>query len=53
MMIENGWTKELERLRAENTELREMLEYVRLVNQKQRALIARIRRTNNERVLVH
>ena len=24
MMIENGWTKELERLRAENTELREM-----------------------------
>jgi len=29
------------------------LEYVRLVNQKQRALIARIRRANNERVLVH
>jgi hypothetical protein len=43
----------IERLEAENAELREMLEYVRLVNQKQRALIARIRRANNERVLVH
>lgn len=52
-MIENGWTKELKRLQAENAELRELLGYTRMINGKQRALIARIRRANTERELVH
>ena len=41
------------RLQTLNAELRNRLEYTRMINKKQRALIGRMRRANNERVLVH
>jgi len=49
----NKWIDKMEYLERENAELRNRLEYTRMINKKQRALIGRMRRANNERVLVH
>jgi len=49
----NKWIDKMEYLERENAELRNRLEYTRMINEKQRSLIGRMRRANNERVLVH
>lgn len=49
----NKWVDKVEDLERENAELRAQLEYTQMINKKQRVLIGRILRANNERVLVH